>query len=65
MIEGSKIIEEVDPALEHSFIMPKSIISTQPVPSFSEITRDVDKLISKLSHQKQISSSYPFEFDNN
>jgi hypothetical protein len=35
MIEGSKIIEEVDPALEHSFVVPNITVPAQPIPSFS------------------------------
>jgi hypothetical protein len=65
MIEGHKIIEEVDPALEHSFTIHNPIAPSHPTSTFKEMTRDVDKLISRLSHQKQMASSYLLDFDNN
>lgn len=56
MIENNRIIAEADEALEHSLMMPNSIISVaqhRPDSGVKGIERDVDKFIARLP------SNYP------
>lgn len=67
MIENSKVIPEAEEPLQQSFMMSPALKQEkESTPAIKELSRDVDKLISRFPSQfSQLQTSEKLEFDNN